>query len=155
MGQVVARKISSFMTQVADFGQAPFSVASLACGLSQSEGMLLVSRAAQGLGAMVAPAALSIVLTTFAEGTKRNRALAVRGAVAGAAGAAGLLLGGVIVQAFGWRWVFFINVPIGAAVLALTPRIVPESRSGQPSGAGTTLRGRSRSPSARSPSYSR
>src|SRR4051794_21937170 len=111
-------------------GIALFSGASLICGLAQSEGMLLVARGAQGLGgAMVSPAALSILLTTFAEGSERNRALAVWGAIAGAGGALGLLLGGVIVEVLSWRWVFFINVPIGAAVLALAPRIVPESRS--------------------------
>jgi EmrB/QacA subfamily drug resistance transporter len=111
-------------------GLALFSGASLVCGLSQSEGMLLVARGLQGLGgAMVSPAALSIILTTFREGSERNRALAVWGAIAGAGGAVGLLLGGVIVEALSWRWVFFINVPIGAVVLALAPRIVPESRS--------------------------
>src|SRR6059058_5897224 len=111
-------------------GIALFSVASLVCGVSQSEGELLVARGFQGLGgAMVSPAALSIILTTFAEGTERNRALAVWGAIAGAGGAIGLLLGGLIVEALTWRWVFFINVPIGAAVLVLAPRIVPESRS--------------------------
>ena len=111
-------------------GIALFSGASLVCGLAQSEGMLLVARGAQGLGgAMVSPAALSIILTTFAEGPDRNRALAVWGSIAGAGGAAGVLLGGVIVQAISWRWVFFINVPIGATALALTARIVPESRS--------------------------
>src|SRR6185312_17325765 len=111
-------------------GIALFSGASLVCGLSQSEGMLLVARGAQGLGgAMVSPAALSIILTTFAEGPDRNRALGIWGAIAGAGGAVGLLLGGVIVQAISWRWVFFVNVPVGVAVLALTPRIVPESRS--------------------------
>ncbi len=111
-------------------GIALFSGASLVCGLAQSEGMLLVARGAQGLGgAMVSPAALSIILTTFAEGTERNRALAVWGAIAGAGGAIGLLLGGVMVEALTWRWVFFINVPIGAALMAAAPRIVPESRS--------------------------
>src|SRR3954466_7915552 len=111
-------------------GIAVFSGASLVCGISQSEGTLLVARGLQGLGgAMVSPAALSILLTTFAEGSERNRALAVWGAIAGAGGALGLLLGGVIVEVLTWRWVFFVNVPIGAVVLALARRIVPESRS--------------------------
>src|SRR4051795_12132792 len=111
-------------------GIALFSGASLLCGISQSEGTLLVARGLQGLGgAMVSPAALSIILTTFAEGPARNRALAVWGSIAGAGGAVGVLLGGVIVQAISWRWVFFINVPIGAYVLVLAPRIVPESRA--------------------------
>src|ERR1700755_445108 len=110
-------------------GIALFSGASLLCGLSPSEAMLLSAGGAQGLGgAMVSPAALSIILTTFAEGPERNRALAVWGAIAGAGGAVGLLLGGAIVQLLSWRWVFFVNVPIGAAVLVLAPRIVPESR---------------------------
>jgi EmrB/QacA subfamily drug resistance transporter len=123
-------------------GIALFSGASLVCGLSQSEAMLLAARAVQGLGgAMVSPAALSIVLTTFKEGPERNRALAVWGAVAGAGGAVGVLLGGVIVQAISWRWVFFINVPIGAAVLVLTPRIVPESRADSASRRGYDLAG--------------
>ena len=111
-------------------GIAVFSGASLVCGISQSEGTLLAARGLQGLGgALVSPAALSIILTTFAEGTERNHALSVWAAVAGAGGAVGLLLGGVIVDALGWRWVFFVNVPVGATMLALTPRIVPESRT--------------------------
>src|SRR5712691_1957463 len=123
-------------------GIALFSGASLVCGVSQSEGMLLVARGLQGLGgALVSPAALSIILTTFAEGTERNRALAVWGAIAGAGGAVGLLLGGVIVQVLSWRWVFFINVPIGALVLALAPRIVPESRSESAAAGGYDAQG--------------
>jgi EmrB/QacA subfamily drug resistance transporter len=111
-------------------GIALFACASLVCGISQSEGELLVARGFQGLGgAMVSPAALSIILTTFAEGRERNRALSVWGAIAGAGGAVGLLLGGVLVQALSWRWVFFVNVPIGAVVMLLAPRFVPESRS--------------------------
>ena len=123
-------------------GIALFSGASLICGLSQSEGMLLVARGLQGLGgAMVSPAALSIILTTFAEGPERNRALAVWGAIAGAGGAIGLLLGGVIVELLSWPWVFFVNVPIGAVVLALAPRIVPESRSESASKGGYDVEG--------------
>jgi MFS family permease len=111
-------------------GMALFVGASFACGLSQSEATLLIARGAQGLGgAMVSPAALSIILTTFAEGSERNRALGVWGAIAGAGGAAGLLLGGAIVEVLSWRWVFFVNVPIGATVLVLAPRIVAESRA--------------------------
>jgi EmrB/QacA subfamily drug resistance transporter len=123
-------------------GIALFSSASLVCGLSQSEPMLLVARGVQGLGgALVSPAALSILLTTFAEGTDRNRALAVWGAIAGAGGAIGLLLGGVIVQVLSWRWVFFINVPIGAVVLALAPRIIPESRTESAASSGYDAEG--------------
>src|SRR6185295_9144458 len=100
-------------------GIALFSGASLICGLSQSSTMLLFARGAQGLGgAMVSPAALSIILTTFAQGPERNRALAVWGAIAGVGGAIGLLLGGVLVEVATWRWVFFVNVPVGALVLA-------------------------------------
>jgi MFS family permease len=72
---------------------------------------------------------LSIILTTFAEGAERNRALAVWGAIAGAGGAVGLLLGGFLVDALSWRWIFFVNVPIGALLVAAAPRRIPESRS--------------------------
>src|SRR3954469_6977570 len=117
-------------------GIALFATASLICGVAQSEGMLLVARALHGLGgALVSPAALSIILTTFAEGSERKRALAVGGAISGAGGAVGLLLGGAIVEALSWRWVFFINVPIGAAVVLLAPRALADSRAeGGPGG---------------------
>jgi EmrB/QacA subfamily drug resistance transporter len=111
-------------------GIALFAGASLVCGVSQSEATLLIGRGAQGLGgALVSPAALSIILTTFAEGSERNRALAVWGAIAGAGGAVGLLLGGAIVELLSWRWVFFVNLPIGVAVLLLARRILAESRA--------------------------
>ena len=106
-----------------------FSLASLAGGLAQSEGWLIVARGVQGLGgAIVSPAALSIITTTFAEGSERNRALGVWGAVAGAGGAAGVLLGGVLTSGLSWRWVLFVNVPIGLVCAMLAPRVLPESR---------------------------
>ena len=111
-------------------GLVVFSLASFAGGVAQSEGWLIVARAAQGLGAaIVSPAALSILVTTFAEGAERNRALGVWGAVAGAGGAAGVLLGGILTSGLNWRWVLFVNVPIGIAAAALAPRILVESRA--------------------------
>jgi EmrB/QacA subfamily drug resistance transporter len=111
-------------------GTVLFAVASLAAGLSQSEGMLIAARAVQGLGgAIISPAALSIVMTTFAEGTERNKALGVWGAVAGAGGAVGSLLGGVLTDAIGWEWVFFINVPIAALIFFGSPALLAESRA--------------------------
>jgi EmrB/QacA subfamily drug resistance transporter len=110
-------------------GVALFTIASLVCGLAQSEGMLIASRAVQGLGgAIISPAALSIVTTTFEEGPERNKALGVWGALGGSGAAVGVLLGGILTSYLSWRWIFFVNVPVGALVLALTPRIVPESR---------------------------
>jgi len=110
-------------------GVALFTIASLVCGLAQSEGMLIASRAVQGLGgAIISPAALSIVTTTFDEGAERNKALGVWGALGGSGAAVGVLLGGILTSYLSWRWIFFVNVPVGALVLALTPRIVPESR---------------------------
>jgi EmrB/QacA subfamily drug resistance transporter len=106
-----------------------FSVASLAGGIAQSEGWLIAARAVQGLGAaVVSPAALSIITTTFADGSERNRALGIWGAVAGAGGAAGVLLGGVLTSGLSWRWVLFVNVPIGLAAAAMAPRTLVESR---------------------------
>jgi EmrB/QacA subfamily drug resistance transporter len=111
-------------------GLVVFSLASLAGGFAQSEPWLIAARAVQGLGAaIVSPAALSIITTTFAEGAERNRALGVWGAVAGAGGAAGVLLGGVLTSGLSWRWVLFVNVPIGVLCVFLAPRILVESRA--------------------------
>jgi EmrB/QacA subfamily drug resistance transporter len=108
-----------------------FALASLGGGLSQTEGQLIAWRALQGLGAaLVSPAALSIVTTIFTEGSERNKALGVWGAVAGAGGAVGVLLGGILTDTLGWEWVLFVNTPIGIAVALMTPRLIPESRSG-------------------------
>jgi EmrB/QacA subfamily drug resistance transporter len=110
-------------------GVIVFTVASLVCGLAQSEGMLIISRAVQGLGgAIISPAALSIVMTSFEEGAERNKALGIWGALGGSGAAVGVLAGGVLTKYLGWEWIFFVNVPVGAVVLMLTPRIVPESR---------------------------
>ncbi|HEY3727288.1 MAG TPA: MFS transporter [Solirubrobacteraceae bacterium] len=110
-------------------GLVVFSLASFAGGVAQSETWLIAARAVQGLGAaIVSPAALSIITTTFAEGSERNRALGIWGAVAGAGGAAGVLLGGVLTSGLSWRWVLFVNVPIGLAAAALAPRTLVESR---------------------------
>jgi EmrB/QacA subfamily drug resistance transporter len=111
-------------------GLVVFSLASFAGGVAQSEAWLIAARAVQGLGAaIVSPAALSIITTTFAEGAERNQALGIWGAVAGAGGAAGVLLGGVLTSGLSWRWVLFVNVPIGLAAAALAPRTLMESRA--------------------------
>jgi EmrB/QacA subfamily drug resistance transporter len=111
-------------------GLVVFSLASLLGGLAQSEPWLITARAVQGMGAaIVSPAALSIITTTFAEGEERNRALGVWGAVAGAGGAAGVLLGGVLTSGLNWRWVLFVNVPIGLFCAFIAPRVLDESRS--------------------------
>jgi EmrB/QacA subfamily drug resistance transporter len=110
-------------------GMVLFAVASLAGGLAPSEGWLIGARFVQGLGAaVVSPAALAILTTTFTEGTERNKALGIWGALAGAGGAVGVLLGGVLTSGLGWEWVLFVNVPIGIAVAAVAPRFVRESR---------------------------
>src|SRR2546421_900244 len=111
-------------------GLIVFALASLAGGLAQSEGWLIAARAAQGFGAaLLSPAALSIVTTTFTEGAERNRALGVWGAVAGSGGAAGVLLGGILTSGLGWQWVLFVNTPIGIAAALLAPRLIEESKS--------------------------
>src|SRR3954468_20619328 len=110
-------------------GLGLFSIASLVGGFATSEGWLIAARGVQGLGAaIVSPAALSILTTTFSEGEERNKALGIWGALAGAGGAVGVLLGGVLTSGLGWDWWRFVNVPIGLVVAALTPRFVRESR---------------------------
>jgi EmrB/QacA subfamily drug resistance transporter len=111
-------------------GVAMFSLVSLLDGLSQSGGMLISLRALQGLsGAFMSPAALSIVLVTYREGHERNVALSVWGAVASGGAAVGVLLGGILTQYLGWRWNFFINVPVGIFVLITAMRILPKHES--------------------------
>ncbi|HEY2770499.1 MAG TPA: MFS transporter [Solirubrobacteraceae bacterium] len=110
-------------------GVALFSVASLLNGVAQSSGMLIAGRALQGLGAaLVSPAALSIITTTFTENEERTRALGVWSAIAAGGGAVGLLLGGVLTDLVSWPWIFIVNVPVGLITLALTLRHVPESK---------------------------
>jgi EmrB/QacA subfamily drug resistance transporter len=106
------------------------AVASLLAGFAATEGQLIAARAAQGLGAaIISPAALSIVTTTFKDGAERNKALGVWGAVAGSGGAAGVLLGGVLTDGLGWEWVLWVNVPVSLVALALSPRLIAESRA--------------------------
>jgi EmrB/QacA subfamily drug resistance transporter len=107
-----------------------FSAASLLNGVAQSSGMLILGRGLQGLGgALVSPAALSIVTTTFSDGEQRTKALGVWSAIAASGAAVGLLVGGVLTQVASWRWVFFVNVPVGIATVALAIRYVAESRA--------------------------
>jgi EmrB/QacA subfamily drug resistance transporter len=111
-------------------GVALFTGSSLLSGLAWSESSLIVFRALQGLGgALLAPAALSILVTTFREGRDRNIALGVYGAASGSGGSAGVLLGGVLTSSLNWSWIFFINVPVGLIVIALAPRLLRESRA--------------------------
>jgi EmrB/QacA subfamily drug resistance transporter len=113
-------------------GLVIFTVASLLNGLSTSSGMLIGSRALQGLGAaLISPAALSIISTTFAEGKERARALGVWAAIAIGGSAVGLVLGGFLTEAFSWPWIFFVNVPVGIAAFVLSLRYVPESVDAQ------------------------
>src|SRR5213592_1571365 len=110
-------------------GLGLFAASSLLCGLAWSEGSLIVFRAVQGLGgALLAPAALSLLMTTFAEGRDRNLALGIYGAASGSGAAAGVLLGGLLTSYLSWSWLFFINVPVGLAAAFLAPCLLRESR---------------------------
>src|SRR5690242_12870194 len=107
-----------------------FTVFSLLDGLAWSEGSLIVFRSLQGLGAaLLSPAALSILTTTFQEGRERNLALGIWGAASGSGGAAGVLLGGALTSTLSWSWIFFINIPVGLLVLGVTPFLLRESRA--------------------------
>ena len=111
-------------------GIAVFTVASLINGIATSSDVLIAGRALQGLGgALVSPAALAIVTTTFAEGAERTKALGVWSAIAAGGAAAGLVIGGFLTETFSWRWVFFVNLPIGIAAALLSLRFVPNSRA--------------------------
>ncbi len=110
-------------------GMALFAVASLGCGLSSSQLILIVSRAAQGLGtAIVTPAALALLTDTFAEGTGRNWALGIWGAAGALGGILSVLLGGVLANNLGWPWIFFLCVPIAVLALVLAPIVLLEHR---------------------------
>jgi EmrB/QacA subfamily drug resistance transporter len=129
-------------------GIALFSLASLLNGVAQSPAMLIVGRGLQGLGgALLSPAALSILTTTFTRTDERTKALGVWSAIAAGGGAVGLLLGGVLTDLASWPWIFIVNVPVGVAALVATLRFVPESRADMPyrtfdlAGAGTVTGG--------------
>src|SRR3712207_5846216 len=113
-------------------GLALFTLSSLGCGLAGTPAVLLVARAAQGLGAaIVAPAALAIISTTFRGGPERNLAMGVWTAVAAGGGAAGLVFGGLITDRLGWEWIFFVNVPLGVAGIALAFILLEEDRGAE------------------------
>src|ERR671935_2718948 len=106
------------------------AVASLAAGFAANQGQLIAARAGQGLGAaIISPAALSIVTTLFRDGAERNKALGAWGAVAGSAVAGGVLLGGGLTSRLGWGWGLLVEVPASVIALALTPGLIPQSRS--------------------------
>jgi len=111
-------------------GVGLFALASLIAGLASTEETLIAARAAQGVGAaLMTPAALSILMTTFAEGRERNMALGIWGAVGASGGTVGVLLGGIFTDTIGWEWIFLLNVPVGLAVIASAPFLLDESRA--------------------------
>ncbi len=111
-------------------GTALFALASLACALADSRALLIGARALQGIGgAVISPASLAIIATSFREGGERSRALGVWGAMGGLGGSLGVLLGGVLTQAFGWPAIFLVNVPIGIGVIACSRGLIPAGRA--------------------------
>jgi predicted MFS family arabinose efflux permease len=111
-------------------GVAVFTGASLVCGLASSSGMLIAARAVEGMGAaIIAPATLAIVSTTFPDGAERNKAMGIFFAMGGLGPAVGVLSGGLLTSGPGWEWIFFINLPIGVMALLLAPRLLVESRA--------------------------
>ena len=127
-----ARPICFGRRRVFLVGVVVFTAASFVCGLASTAGVLIAARAVQGLGAaIISPAALSIVMTTFEEGEERNKALGIWGAMGGSGAAVGVLAGGVLTKYLGWEWIFFVNVPVGVIAFLLTPRLVRESREEQ------------------------
>jgi EmrB/QacA subfamily drug resistance transporter len=122
-GDLVGRK------RIFLIGVVVFTVASLLNGLAPSSEVLIICRGLQGLGAaLIAPAALSIITTTFSEGAERAKAMSVWAAIAVGGGAVGLVLGGFLVEALSWPWIFFVNIPVGIAVFVAALRFVPESK---------------------------
>ena len=121
-------------------GLGLFTASSLLAGLAPTAGILLLARALQGVGAaVVLPAEQSLLVTIFTDSDEFNRAFGIWGAVGAAGGIFGILLGGVLTQVAGWPWIFLINVPVGALVLLLSPRLLPESRADEAGGAGRKL----------------
>jgi EmrB/QacA subfamily drug resistance transporter len=109
-------------------GVGLFIASSLACGLAVGPEMLIAARVAEGISAAImAPTALSLLMTVFPEGPERNKALGIWGGIGGVGATAGLLIGGPITDALGWEWIFFVNVPVGLVLLAMSPRLLPES----------------------------
>src|SRR5919112_5672063 len=113
-------------------GLVVFTIASVLSGLAWSEGSLIGARALQGLGAaIISPAALSILTTTFAEGKERNTALGAWGAVGAFGAVAGVLLGGILTDLLSWQWIFFVNAPVGIVAFVLVPMLLHESRDAE------------------------
>jgi EmrB/QacA subfamily drug resistance transporter len=130
-GDLIGRK------RVFLIGVVLFTCASMLCGFSNSQELLIIGRGIQGLGAaLVSPAALSIVTTTFAEGSERTKAMGVWAAIAVGGGAVGLVLGGALTEYLSWPWIFFVNVPVGIVAFILSLRLVPESRDESAQGKG-------------------